>query len=103
MDDKCPMCKKEVETRKHYDYECDKVKGFINELTKEMKIHVKSENSWNLMTRKMKRQTMIVIAKARFVYHEERVRMNKNGRRRFNIEVLVNRVKSRMEVIRDLI
>ena len=103
VDDKCPMCKTEVETKKHYDYECSKVKEFINELTKELKIHVKSENSWNLMTKKMKERTRIVIAKARFVYHEERVRMDKNGRRRINLEVLVNRVKSRMEVIRDLI
>ena len=47
----------------------------------------------------MERGVMLSIAKARWIYHCERVKMDMKQRKRLNTDILMNRLNRRMEIV----
>ena len=64
--------------------------------------HAFSRDEWRLEEEKMERGVMLTIAKARCVYHCERVKMDMKQRKRLNIDILMNRLNRRMEIVSGL-
>ena len=58
--------------------------------------HAFSRSEWSLEEEGMEKGVMLNIAKARWIYHCERVKMDKKQRNRLNIKILMNRLNRRM-------
>ena len=78
----CPVCKAGEEDWDHYDYECRGVKEMNKKVAESMgRTHAFSRFEWSLEEEGMEKEVMLNIAKARWIYHCERV-MNRLNRRR---------------------
>ena len=85
----CPVCKAEEEDWDHYDYECRGVKEMNEKVAESMgRAHAFSRSEWSLEEEGMEKEVMLNIAKARWIYHCERVKLAKRQRRRLNTEIL---------------
>jgi hypothetical protein len=98
----CPVCKEEEENWDHYDYEC---KG-VREMNKRVAERVGrkqefSREEWCLEEEGMERQVMLNIAKARWIYHCERCKMDLKQRKRLRIETLMNRLNRRIKIVTE--
>ena len=51
----------------------------------------------------MEKKVMLNIAKARWIYHCERVKMDMKQRKRLNVKILMNRLNRRMMIVTSLI
>ena len=51
----------------------------------------------------MDKVVMLTIAKARWIYHCERVKMDMKQRKRLNIDTLMNRLNRRMTIVTTMI
>ena len=83
MDRQMPTCKKEVETWSHMEYECEKLESFMyevrwiydeyvkrNEIKNAQEWTTPTIDEWRLNTgTEMTTERMLVIAKARWVFH----------------------------------
>jgi hypothetical protein len=106
MGSECPICKREVETKEHYNYDCKVMQKFITLLEevyeeergeKEKGWSRPSREVWNLSKKREISKTMIsLIAKARWVYHKERGKKDNKASRRMDLVVLVDRVRVAM-------
>jgi hypothetical protein len=87
--DKCPICKEEVETWEHMEYECEVIQEFqeaIQMVYEDCVIKHKTFlraakwrrptiEEWRLETnQEISIERMVIIAKARWVFHRERAR-----------------------------
>ena len=98
----CPVCKEEEESWKHYDYECKGVQEMNKRVAERMKRdELFSRDEWSLEKEGMEREEMLNIAKARWIYHCERCKMDMKQRNRFTIETLMNRLNRRMQIIKE--
>ncbi len=96
----CPVCKEEEEDWDHYDYECKGVKEMNEEVAKSVgRTHAFSRNEWSLEEEEMEKKVMLNIAKARWIYHCERVKMDMKQRKRLNVKTLMNRLDRRMKIV----
>ena len=98
--DKCPTCKKEVETWSHMEYECEKLESYMyevrwvydeyvirNEIKNAQEWTTPTIDEWRLETgTEMTTERMLVIAKARWVFHCERARCDHKQRRTLKID-----------------
>ena len=83
------MCKTQTEDRKHYEYECEIQASYIDKLetvydedwennetetqeNKEGEGKTPTKEEWNLEKKDMETRQMILIAKARWIWHCER-------------------------------
>ena len=96
----CPVCKEEEETWDHYDYECSGVRRMNEKVAAWIGRDPFSKEEWRLEKQKMERQEILIIAKARWIYHCERCKMDMGRRRKLNIEVLMNRLERRVRVVK---
>ena len=62
-----------------------------------------SISEWSLEEEGMERGAMITIAKARWVYHCERLKRAMKQRKRLNTEILMNRLNRRMIIVTTMI
>ena len=98
----CPVCKKEEETWDHYDYECEEVRRMNEKVAAWVgRKHPFSKEEWRLEKQKMARQEVLSIAKARWIYHCERCKMDMGQRRKMNIDVLMNRLDRRVKLAKE--
>ena len=100
----CPVCRVEEETWDHYDYECSGVRGMNERVAESVgRAQAFSRSEWSLEEEGMERGVMLSIAKARWIYHCERVKMDMRKRKRLNTTTLMNRLNRRMTVTATLI
>ena len=62
-----------------------------------------SRSEWSLEEEGMEKGVMVLIAKARWIYHCERVKIGMRQRKRLNIDMLMNRLDRRMIVVTTVI
>ena len=62
-----------------------------------------SRSEWSLEKEGMEKGVMVQIAKARWIYHCERVKMDMRQRKRLNIDTLMNRLDRRMKIVETAI
>ncbi len=60
-----------------------------------------SRDEWSLEKEGIEREEMLNIAKARWIYHCERCKMDMKQRNRFTIETLMNRLDRKMQIIKE--
>ena len=70
---------------------------------REGRAHAFSRSEWSLEEEGMERGVMVSIAKARWIYHCERVKMDMRQRKRMNVETLMNRLDRRMTIVANLV
>jgi hypothetical protein len=100
----CSVCKVEEEDWNHYDYECSGVMQMNERVAESVgRAQAFSRSEWSLEQEGMERGVMVRIAKARWIYHCERVKMDKKQRKRLNIETLMNRLNRRMTIAATLL
>ncbi len=100
----CPVCKAEEKDWDHYDCECRGVKEMNEKVAESVgRAHAFSRSEWSLEEEGMEREVMLKIAKARWIYHCERVKMDKRQRKRLNTTTLMNRLNRRMKIVATLI
>jgi hypothetical protein len=100
----CPVCKAEEEDWDHYDYECRGVKEMNEKVAESVgRTHAFSRNEWSLEEEGMEKGVMLSIAKARWIYHCERVKMDKRQRKRLNTKILMNRLNRQMTIATTMI
>lgn len=114
-DDKCPVCKEKAETWEHMEYECEVLQEYqeairtvYEEYVIKHKTFMRAEKwrkptiaEWRLEPdQKMSTERMVVIAKARWVFHRERARCDYRQRRRVRISRLMDRLREEMEMTR---
>ena len=93
----CPVCKEAVEDEAHYNYDCSAIQGFMEHVAKSTRGSGPiSREEWSLEKKGMEEKQMILIAKARWVYHCERCKIDIRRRKRVVIKVLMNRLERRM-------
>jgi hypothetical protein len=99
----CPVCKVEEEGWDHYDYECSGV-GEMNRRVADSvgRAQAFTRNEWSLEEEGMERGVKLSIAKARWIYHCQRVKMDMRQSKRLNIETLMNRLNRRMTIVSTL-
>ena len=95
----CPVCQEEIETLEHYNNECRKVKKFRRKLAQHLNTERITDQEWNLQQTKEKTLQTITIAKARWIYHCERCKVDHKERRRINSKVVLERLKRRIELL----
>ena len=96
----CPVCKEEEESWDHYDYECKGAREMNEKVAASLtRAHAFSRVEWRLEEEKMGRGAMLTIAKARWIYHCARLKMNMRQRKRFDTTILMNRLTRRMEIV----
>ena len=100
---KCPVCKAEEEDWEHYDYECRGVREMNERVAESVgRAQAFSRDEWSLEEEGMDEGVMLSIVKARWIYHCERVMMDKGQRKRLNTDILMNRLNRRMEIVSTL-
>ena len=111
--DRCPMCKTEVETWEHYDYDCEQVKTYMGKMgevyeyymgkmEKDMGIWTTpTKEEWRLDMIQMDKDKEMIIAKGRYVYDKMRSRTDYRQRKRSNVDMLIEELKERLELIID--
>ena len=57
-----------------------------------------SKAEWRLEEEKMSEKEMLMVAKARWIYHCERCKIDMKQRKRIDITVLMNRLTRRMKI-----
>ena len=62
-----------------------------------------SRSEWSLEEEGMEREVMLNIAKARWIYHCQRVKIDMGQSRRLNTEILMNRLDRRMTIVAEMI
>ncbi len=98
------MCKAEEENWDHYDYECRGVKEMNEKEAKRVgRTHAFIRNEWSLEEEGMEKEVMLTIAKARWIHHCERVKMDKRQRKRLNAKILINRLNRQMTITKTMI
>ena len=109
--DKFPTCKKEVETWSHMEYECEKLESYMyevrwvydeyvirNEIKNAQEWTTPTIDEWRLETgTEMTTERMLVIAKARWVFHCERARCDHKQRRTLKIDRHDRQIERRNE------
>jgi hypothetical protein len=96
----CPVCGDEEEDWDHYDYECPGVRKMNERVAESVsKAQAFSRSEWSLEEEGMERIVMLTIAKARWIYHCERVKMDKRQRNIMNTVTLMNRLHRRMTIV----
>jgi len=100
----CPVCKVEEEGWDHYDYECIGVREMNKRVAERVgRVDMFSRSEWSLEEEGMERGMMLTIAKARWIYHCQRVKMDMGQNRRLNTEILMNRLDRRMTIVAEMI
>ena len=99
----CPICACKKETRQHYNYDCPQMRRFREKVAEICRREDFNKEEWNLKTSTNDIQIDATIAKARWIFHCERCKVDHKRRRRINLEVLTNKVKTQIEVIRKLL
>ena len=100
----CPVCKVEEESWEHYDYECRGVREMNERVAESVgRAQAFSRNEWSLEEEGMEKGVMLTIAKARWICHCERVKMDIKQRKRMNTVILMNRLNRLMTIISSLI
>ena len=105
MTKQCAMCMMETEDRHHYEYGCkvnerwrENVMKYVNETKGEEKNNDNdtTKEKWNLNDKEMDETTMIIIAKARWIYQKARGKVLNRNRARVDMGVLMNSLKREM-------
>ena len=68
----CPVCGEQKEDWAHYDYACEKEQEMVGKVAMKMNRKELSREQWGLDTTDLKEEEMVVVAKARWIYHKER-------------------------------
>jgi hypothetical protein len=96
----CPVCAVEEEDWDHYDYECSGVREMNRQVALSVgREHEFTRNEWSLEEEGMERGMKLSIAKARWIYHCQRVKMDMKQSKRLNIDILMNRLNRRMTIV----
>ena len=96
----CPVCREEREDVDHYNYGCRYIQEFMDRVAKKWGGGKEiSKEEWCMEKEGMEEERKVVIAKARWIYHCERCKMDKRRRKRMNMEALMNRLAKRLAVI----
>ena len=61
-----------------------------------------SRSEWSLEEEGMESEVMLTIAKARWIYHCERVKMDMKKKTRMMTDILMNRLNRRMEIVGEM-
>ena len=100
MTRKCPVCKTEEEDWNHYDYDCKAVKEMNESVAKSVgRAHAFSRSEWSLEEEGKEKNVTLTIAKARWIYHCERVKMDMKKKRRLDTKTLMNRLDRQMMIV----
>jgi hypothetical protein len=100
MTRKCPVCKTEEEDWNHYDYDCKGVKEMNENVAKSVgRAHAFSRSEWSLEEEGKEKNVTLTIAKARWIYHCERVKMDMKKKRRLDTKTLMNRLDRQMMIV----
>ena len=100
----CPVCNEEEETREHYEFGC-KIGG---ELRKRIAKKAGREDNpiskeeWAMEEEGMDDHLTTMIAKARWIYHCQRCKIDNGQKKRMNIETVMQKLDRRMKVVADL-
>jgi hypothetical protein len=102
VDSKCPVCKLEEEDREHYEYGCKVMEGLRERVARKAGRESSqiSKEEWMLET-EVEVGLRVLIAKARWIYHCERCKIDIGKRRRMNIEIVMQRLDRRMKIIAE--
>ena len=98
----CPVCKEEEEDRAHYEYGCKA----MEELRERVARRAGRQNpqitkeEW-MLEEEVEEKTRVLIAKARWIYHCERCKIDLGKRRRMNLEIVMQRLDRRMEIVAE--
>jgi hypothetical protein len=99
----CPVCTVEEEDWDHYDYECRGVREMNRRVAESVGREQEfTRNEWSLEEEGMERGVKLSIAKARWIYHCQRVKMDMRQSKRLNIQILMNRLNRRMTIVSAL-
>ena len=99
----CPVCTAEEEDWDHYDYECRGVREMNKRVAENVgREHAFTRSEWSLEEGGMERKVKINIAKARWIYHCQRVKMDMRQSKRLNVEILMNKLHRRMTIVSTL-
>ena len=99
----CPVCKEEEEDWDHYDYECRGAREMNERVAESMgRALAFNRNEWSLEEEGMDGEVILTIAKARWIYHCERVKLDMKKKKRLNIDILMNKLNRQMEIVSKL-
>ena len=120
VSDRCPVCKTEKEDRRHYDYDCKSMQVLIDRIQERLGESI-TRSEWNLQPPQlspppspspspspplqplpqptmMTEMKAIMIAKARWIHHKERCKLANNGRRRMNIDLVMQKLEQALKL-----
>jgi hypothetical protein len=107
----CNVCRDEIETWDHMEYDCDGVKKWMERLRGVYENYTDMKNGdWTVPTRdewrlkekvKMKDDVMMVIALARWMYHKERSSLVHRQRRRMDLDRLAEQLEEELNLIKE--
>ena len=111
---KCPLCKTQIETWSHYEFDCKEVQryaGRLKEIYEEYVADSKTpkqwtpptRDDWKLSTVNMGLSRALVIAKARWMLHGERCKLNHRERKTFDIDIVLNRLRDELKWLKEAI
>jgi hypothetical protein len=87
----------------HYDYDCSGVREMNRRVGESVgREHAFTKNEWSLEEEGMERGVKLSIAKARWIYHCQRVKMDMKQSKRLNTTILMNRLNRRMTIVSTL-
>ena len=98
----CPVCREGDEDLKHYEYECPKVKEFIEEVKSRTAMSAISREQWKLEAKEMTKEGMTAIAKARWIHHKERCMVALGKKKQVNVQVMMNRLDRALEIVKEV-
>ena len=112
--DRCPVCKVEKDYWRHYAYDCHGVQTFLakletvatkwyEDLGSKETWKKPNREEWDLEADSMSRDKMIVIAKARWIYHCQRCLIDLKKKKTLDINLLLVRVTRALDKITTLL
>ena len=97
----CPICRHEIETWNHMEFECDGVKNWMERMKTDYGNRT-GRDDWKTMTREEWRletdttindDKMMWIALGRWVYHKHRCNVIHKQRRRIDIDIIADELE----------
>ena len=99
VDSECPVCGKEEEDMEHYEFGCSKAEELKLAVARKAGREQLSREEWQLTAQGMKGDLIVMIAKARWIYHKGRCSMDNNQKKKMNIETVMQKLERRLTLL----
>ena len=99
----CPACKKEEEDWEHYEYGCEVGAQLREKVAKRAgRLSPELSRAERTLETSMEMTLKVMIAKARWIFHCERCKIDNGKRKRMNLTVVMQRLDRRMKIVEKM-